>query len=166
MQSIFKNFGFTCTLILSLNTTTFAQKGGDKIPSSGKNEVIKIQPCNSNNIELSGGFLKESSAATSNHFIMEVQFTSTNTKLFTTCNFILDSIFFSSNRYVRANEISLLQNENAKDGLTKKIRYRIPKAFFTSPPTASRSINTFLLFHLGNTRCIKEVRLKLEDEII
>jgi hypothetical protein len=152
--------------IIALHARSFAQKGVDKIPGVGKNEIVRVEPCNANNIDLSGAFWRENPVATSNSYIMEVQFNSTNNKPFTACNFVLDSIFFSSNRYVRANEITLILNENASNGLSKRMRYKVRKTIFTTPPLLNRAISTFFLFHLGTTRCIKEVGLKLEEEIL
>jgi hypothetical protein len=156
----------TSIFIIALYTTSFAQKGADKIPGLGKNEIVRVDPCNANNLALSGAFWKENPAATSNSYIMEIQFNSTNNKPFTACNFVLDSVFFSSNRYVRANEITLILNENGKNGLAKRMRYKVRKTIFTTPPLLNRPINTFFLFHLGTTRCIKEVSLKLEEETL
>jgi hypothetical protein len=156
----------TSIFIIVLHATSFAQKGVDKIQGLGGNRIVKVDPCNVNSIELSGAFWKENPIATSSSYIMEIQFNSTNNKPFTACNFVLNSIFFSSNRYVRANEITLILNENGTNGLSKRMRYRVRKTIFTTPPLSNRAISTFFLFRLGNNRCIKEASLKLEEEIL
>jgi hypothetical protein len=185
-----KNKIFSLLLFLFFTTLLFAQAKQNlynplekqKIGVAQLDKLNRICACQ--NLRVEANIWIESPVATSNNYILEIQFSPKNLgKPATGCKQQVDSIYYITgrlelpfDRFYSVNEFVKLHESISADGKSTKVKYRIPFSLIkqkarngeivTELLRKGQGINFYIKYKTEDSKCVEYAMTVLEDELL